>query len=49
MRSFGISASYRFGEMKQQIKKTSRSIKNDDSMDSGQGSQGGGQQPGGQN
>ena len=53
MRSFGISVSYRFGEMKQQIKKASRSIKNDDSMGGGgggQGSQGGGQgQPGGQN
>jgi len=43
IRSFGISASYRFGEMKQQIKKTARSIKNDDSMGGGQGGQGGGQ------
>ena len=49
--SFGISASYRFGEMKQQIKKAARSIKNDDAMGGGQGSQsgGGGGQPGGQN
>ena len=50
-RSFGISVSYRFGEMKQQIKKTARGIKNDDSMEGGQQNQGSGQgQPsGGQN
>ena len=42
-RSFGISVSYRFGEMKEQIKKASRGIKNDDSMGGGQGGQGGGQ------
>ena len=40
-RSFGMSASYLFGEMKQQIKKTTRGINNDDSMGGGQ--QGGGQ------
>ncbi|MDR1706602.1 MAG: TonB-dependent receptor [Prevotella sp.] len=51
MRGFGISVSYRFGEMKQQIKKAKRGISNDDSMGGGQGSQGGGQggQGGGQN
>lgn len=45
MRSFGISVSFRFGEMKEQIKKTKRSISNDDSMgsgNSGQGQSGGG-------
>ena len=47
MRRFGISASYRFGEMKEQIKKVSRSIHNDDSMGGGQGGQG--QSGGGQN
>ena len=40
-RSFGIYLSYRFGEMKQQIKKASRGINNDDSMGGGQGSGGG--------
>lgn len=44
MRSFGVSVSFRFGEMKEQIKKTRRSISNDDSMGegSGQGQSGGG-------
>lgn len=49
MRSFGFSVSFRFGEMKQQIKKAKRGINNDDSMGGGQGSQGGGQSGGGQN
>lgn len=50
MRSFGISISFRFGEMKEQIKKARRGITNDDSMGGGQGSQGGGQSgSGGQN
>jgi len=43
VRSFGISVSYRFGEMKSQIKKTQRGISNDDTMSGGQGGQGGGQ------
>lgn len=50
MRQFGISVSFRFGEMKAQIKKAQRSINNDDSMGGGQGNQGGqGGQGGGQN
>ena len=44
-RYFGIRVSYRFGEMKAQIKKAVRGIKNDDSMGGGGGNaQGGGQQ-----
>jgi len=45
MRSFGLSVSFRFGEMKAQIKKTKRGITNDDGMSGGDqgGSQGGGQ------
>jgi hypothetical protein len=35
-RIFGLTASYRFGEMKAQIKKAQRRIKNDDSMDGGE-------------
>lgn len=46
MRNFGVSVSFRFGEMKQQIKKIQRSISNDDTMgsgeSSGQGQTGGG-------
>lgn len=48
MRGFGISVSFRFGEMKEQIKKTKRGISNDDSMGGGQSNQGG-QSGGGQN
>jgi outer membrane receptor protein involved in Fe transport len=40
MRSYGLSVSYRFGEMKTQIKKAQRGIQNDDNM--GGGSQSGG-------
>ncbi len=47
MRSVGISVSFRFGEMKEQIKKAKRGINNDDSMGSGQNNQGGGQGQGG--
>jgi len=49
MRSFGVSVSFRFGEMKAQIKKTQRKISNDDGMGGGQseGGQGGGQGGGG--
>jgi len=36
-RNFGVYLSYRFGEMKQQIKKAIRGITNDDSMGGGQG------------
>lgn len=43
IRSFGVSVSFRFGEMKEQIKKTKRGINNDDSMGSGQNNQGSGQ------
>ncbi|MDR1406699.1 MAG: TonB-dependent receptor family protein [Tannerella sp.] len=39
-RELRISVSYRFGEMKTQIKKTKRSIVNDDVLSSGQGSEG---------
>lgn len=50
MRQFGVSVSFRFGEMKAQIKKAQRSINNDDNMGGGQGNQGGqGGQGGGQN
>lgn len=41
-RSFGLTASYRFGEMKAQIKKVERGISNDD-VKGGGGGQGGGQ------
>ena len=45
--SFGINVSYRFGEMREQIKKAKRGIKNDDLM-SGEGQQSNGSgQPGG--
>lgn len=47
-RQFGLRVSFRFGEMKDQIKKAKRSIKNDDVMSSGGqgGAQGGqGNQP----
>lgn len=47
IRSFGFSVSFRFGEMKEQIKKAKRSINNDDSMGSGQSTQGGQGQSGG--
>ena len=47
MRSFGISFSFRFGELKSQIKKTQRSINNDDAMSGGQGDQSQGGQGGG--
>ena len=43
---FGFSISYRFGEMKTQIKKAKRGINNDDAMSSGGGE--GGQQGGGE-
>ncbi len=47
-RQFGISASFRFGEMKTQIKKTQRGITNDDVMSGGsQGQSGSGDQPSG--
>ncbi|WP_165040683.1 TonB-dependent receptor domain-containing protein [Dysgonomonas sp. ZJ709] len=46
-RQFGIRISFRFGEMKAQIKKTKRGITNDDVM-SGGSDQGGGQGSGGQ-
>ncbi|SHG19491.1 TonB-dependent receptor domain-containing protein [Dysgonomonas macrotermitis] len=43
--SFNFSVSYRFGEMKAQIKKAARSINNDDAMGGGSAEQsGGGQQ-----
>lgn len=38
--SFGLSVSYRFGELKDQIKKVSKTIENDDVK--GGGGQGGG-------
>jgi len=41
-RYFGFTASYRFGEMKAQIKKVERGISNDD-VKGGGGGQGGGQ------
>jgi outer membrane receptor protein involved in Fe transport len=46
MRRFGISVSYRFGEMKTQIKKTQRGIQNDDNMGGGNSGAAGGQQGG---
>jgi outer membrane receptor protein involved in Fe transport len=48
IRSFGLSVSFRFGEMKSQIKKTTRGISNDDSMGNEQGGNQG-QSGGGQN
>ncbi|MCE5331628.1 MAG: TonB-dependent receptor [Bacteroidales bacterium] len=42
--SFGLSLSYRFGEMKEQIKKVQRSIENDDVKSGGNQSSGGGGQ-----
>ena len=42
-RAFGLSVSYRFGEMKNQIKKVERSITNDDVKGGGAQSGGGGQ------
>lgn len=48
-RQVGLSVSFRFGELKAQMKKVQRSISNDDSMGGGQsGGQGGGQGGGGQ-
>ena len=47
-RRFGISVSYRFGEMKTQIKKAQRSIKNDDNMSGGSQSGGSGGAQGGE-
>lgn len=45
MRFFGVNVSFSFGEMKSQIKKTSRGINNDDAMSGGSGNSGqGGQQ-----
>ncbi|MDL2214639.1 TonB-dependent receptor family protein [Dysgonomonas sp. OttesenSCG-928-M03] len=41
---FGLSVSFKFGEMKSRIKKTKRSITNDDSMGGGSGGDGGGGQ-----
>jgi len=46
MRSFGVSVSFRFGEMKAQIKKAQRGINNDDGIGGG-GNQSGGQSSGG--
>lgn len=43
VRMFGLSVSFRFGEMKSQIKKTKRGISNDDTISSGQSGQGGSQ------
>jgi outer membrane receptor protein involved in Fe transport len=45
--NFSLSVSYRFGEMKAQIKKVSRSIQNDDNMSGGNSGGSGGQQGGG--
>lgn len=42
-RQFGLRVSFRFGEMKAQIKKAQRGIQNDDTMSGGQGQQSGGQ------
>ena len=39
--SFGISISWRFGELKAQVKKANRGILNDDVKSGGEGSQGG--------
>lgn len=40
-RSYGINVSWRFGELKAQVKKTSRSINNDDVKSGGSGNSGG--------
>ena len=45
MQEFGVSVSFRFGELKSQIKKTARGINNDDAMQGG-GGQGGADQGG---
>lgn len=47
-RQFGVSVSFRFGELKAQLKKVQRGISNDDSMGGGQGSGGQGGSGGGQ-
>ena len=39
-RSYGLSISWRFGELKAQVKKTARSISNDDVKAGGGGSEG---------
>ncbi len=44
-RSYGINISWRFGELKAQVKKTARSINNDDVKAGGSGSGGGGGTP----
>ncbi len=44
-RSFGFNISWRFGELKAQVKKTARSINNDDVKSGGSGSSGGGGTP----
>lgn len=46
--SYGISISWRFGELKTQVKKTARSINNDDMKSGGNSGSGGGQQGGAQ-
>jgi outer membrane receptor protein involved in Fe transport len=43
-RSFSISATYRFGELRAQVRRVQRSITNDDVMQGGGGESGGGQQ-----
>lgn len=49
MREFGVSVSFQFGELKTQIKKTTRGISNDDTMQNGgEGGTSGGGQGGGQ-
>ena len=40
-RSFGLNISWRFGELKAQVKKTARSINNDDVKSGGNSSSGG--------
>ena len=45
-RQFGISVSYRFGEMKTQIKKAQRTIQNEDQMQGGNSNSGGNTQGG---
>ncbi len=46
-RSLSVSVSYRFGTLKEQIKKVRRGISNDDAKGGGGGSEGGGQSGGG--